>query len=741
MNGAAPRRDQTETPDRLKIGIALSELLLIGLWALWVGRAYLNFDPTVWPSGRELGMVIRTHYIWTLLSRCGDCVLWNGFINGGAPAFAELQGAVLHPLVILATMIWGGINGTKVVLLGSLVMAGWAQWWLARVMGLGRLARLWSAAGAVVGGHLAGRMEHGVVGLVLSTAACSLVIPPLWDWVSTGRRRSLVLLAVTLAGALLSGQTYMQLALVLTVFPAFVVFALDPQRSRRRLLKGLAFALILAIMLSGVFLVPLLHFLPNFSKDLDPTFGSVQPLEYLPLNLVIRDLGYYYSSWALDHWPIPYLYLSFIGWIPVLLALVPLRLAPRARRRDLLTLLLAILLVYLCASAVILQPLRAFLPTAISGLRYVTVSSGLAVPLVLALAAWGLDLGLQRLKRRCPLAIRLPQWKQPVTIWPLLVVPVLMHAVHIAYDFGQTWLYTVDIPPEIYALRDELRTASAQWISPPYGEHVWTPPALDAGLKLTRVAGPWRWEGRHHPQPYLELNEGIELTLHKNSEYVYAAVTTAHGTVACPAESMGGHINVVCETDVPGVLIVKENYWTGWRAWRDGEPTPFAAKRDWLTVTVPAGEHHVTFRYRPWDVPVGAVITGVGMTLCVLLWLYPVAAILGLATLNRWADQGIDQRIQAAARIYERVRTLDIGDQHMLRRIAWLLNGLAGVTLLSILGLRLWGDASPNAFVMRYLVILFFVIAGAGVLILLKYRSQRKKTNRRPLKSAADERS
>ena len=65
-------------------------MILIALWAAWVGREYLNFDPTIWPAGRELGLVIRTHYIWTLLPRCGDCILWNGFFNGGGPAFAEL---------------------------------------------------------------------------------------------------------------------------------------------------------------------------------------------------------------------------------------------------------------------------------------------------------------------------------------------------------------------------------------------------------------------------------------------------------------------------------------------------------------------------------------------------------------------------------------------------------------------------------------------------------------------------
>ncbi|MCD4737928.1 MAG: hypothetical protein K8R89_01535 [Anaerolineae bacterium] len=616
-------------------------------------------------------------------------------------------------------------------------------------MGLGRLARLWSAAMAIVGGHLAGRMEHGVVGLVLSTAACSLVIPPALDWVKTGRRRSAILLGVTLAGALLSGQVYVQLALCLGVFPAFFVYARDPQRPRRRLVKGLVCAWGLALLLSGVFWVPLLHFLANFSKDLDPVFASVQPLEYLPLNLVIRDLGFYYNSQTLGRWSYPYLYVTYIGWIPVLLALLPLRLTPRAQRRQLHTLLLAIVLVYLCASAVMLKPLAMFFPEYINGIRHITVSSGLAVPLVLALAAWGLELTLRRLKAWHPLNFRLSRLRRPITIWTVLASLLLLPAVHQAYDFSQTWLYTTETPPDIYASLYTLHTESAQWVAPPFGEHFWTPPALEAGLKLTHIVGPWRWQGRNYPLPHREMvresgyswaynieNVTDKIEVMKNPAHVYAAVKTMTGATACHATAMGGHIDVICDTNAAGVLTVQENNWTGWYAWQNGMRTHIARDSDWLTVHAPAGENRFTFRYRPWDVPFGLVVTCLGFVLCVLLWQYPVNALPILAALNRWADRGLVASKQLPIRAYTRLRTVTFSERHELRRSAWLLNGLASAILLAMLGLRRWSDLAPLAFIMKFLIVLFIVTALAGGLILLQYIHQREKQAQYPPESA-----
>ncbi len=124
------------------------EIVAIVAWAIWVGRGYLDFDAALMPQGtwNEFGMAIQPHSIWTQLTTCGPCVFWNGAVNGGYPAFVDLHGAQLHPLVILTTLIWGTTIGAKVAIVASLAIAGIGQWWLARVLQLGLLARMWNAA-------------------------------------------------------------------------------------------------------------------------------------------------------------------------------------------------------------------------------------------------------------------------------------------------------------------------------------------------------------------------------------------------------------------------------------------------------------------------------------------------------------------------------------------------------------------------------------------------------------------
>jgi len=716
------------------------ELALISLWVLWVGQAYLDFNPHVWPTtggfdhvtGGEFGMVIRTHYIWTLLPRCGSCVLWNGFFNGGAPAFAEMQGAVLHPLVIMATLLWGGLNGTKVVLLGSLMMAGWAQWWLAKVLRLSKLPRLWSTAMVVVGAHLAGRMQNGMVGLVLSTAACSLVIAPALELALTGKRRAAILTGITLALALLSGQGYMQLGLLLGIFPALVVFLIGKSPQRRRIAKGFVLAGLLGGLLTAIFWIPLLHFIPNFAKYLSPTFTSVQPLEYLPLNLVIRDVAYYYSS-ALQHWPHPCLYANYIGWMPVLLGLLALCLIPHSHhgRRQVSFLCIALGLVYLCASAILFKILAWLIPDIITGVRYPSLISGLAVPLLLALAGWGLEQLLRRLSRRVPLAIRLPRSQKILRLQGLLLAPLLIWSLHSAYTFSSTWLTNLQMDTEVYQITTSLQSETARWIEMPFDEHFWAPPAIEAGLKLTNVFGPWYWKNREGPPPYLQyervpeagkggnLMDMSSLYLHSHSQNEYAFVNTGTEQLACQATAMGGHIDVDCDTVVPGTLVVRENQWSGWRVRLDGDSVDFVPS-DWLSVPAPAGQHHYTFRYRPWDVPLGLLVTLVGCVLAGWLWRQPVASISWLAALNRRTDLWLDAGYQALQALRRRWRRLQesLPSSQELRQFAFFVNGVAITSIVALFVIYQWTDLAVNSFIVHFFFALFILAVLASVILL-----------------------
>ncbi|MFH1085452.1 MAG: hypothetical protein V1772_06795, partial [Chloroflexota bacterium] len=372
------------------------ELLAILGWALFVGRPYLNLDPMVWPEGREFGMVLQSHFAWRYLLQCGDCVFWNGFANGGAPTFGEIHGAVAHPFVILTTLLWGAVNSAKLTIVFGLAVGGLAQWWLARALGLGRLARVWSAAMAVAGGHLAGRMDAGLVPLVLSTASVSLVYPALVQLSRRGRGQDVVLLAATAALALVSGQGYLQLGLLFALVPSAVVLLFAERLRLRPEWPRFVWAALLALLLSAYFLVPMLHFWPYTGKHLDASFKSAQRLAYLPLNLVIKDEAYFRME-VLGKQVFPFIYVNYIGWFPVLLAALGIRMAPKGEGRPLLFLVVSTLMVYLAASSLTFRALKPLLPTLAMGVRLPSLIAGLAVAPILGLAAWGVD-GLARVQ-------------------------------------------------------------------------------------------------------------------------------------------------------------------------------------------------------------------------------------------------------------------------------------------------------------------------------------------------------
>ena len=618
------------------------EIIIIIAWAMFVGRDYLNLDPTVWPNGREFGMAVQTHFIWTQLADCGICMLWNGSINGGSPAFAELHGAVLHPLVIIPTIILGVVNGVKIGLIAALAMAGLGSWWLARAMKLGVVARLWAAMMAVAGGHLAGRMDMGVVAVVFSTAAASLVIAAGVDLALDGRRRSAVLLGITLALVIVSGQGYLQIGLLFGVIPAFVILLFDDQYHLTNLWREFLIAAGLGLLLAAVFLVPVLHFFPNFGKEIDAAFGGAQTPGNTLLNLVISDISVYFKG-ALGTFPYPYQYVIFIGWIPVILAILALRLVPKQGTRLLTFFITAVILVSLTASAVTLGWLANINDELASLVRIPSLAAGLLVPLVLALAAWSADL---LLRRDWPLTISLPtrsanndETPRQATIhlsW-LVVGLLVIISLYTSYTFSKAWLHTIVIDTALENVVDEavnLTAGEPQWIHFPFGEHFWAPNALDQGLKITGVVRPWHWRDREPPAPYLVISTaaasgndpGYQGTVERlgfvlDNDQPYAYVQTGSGRMPCIAKTRGGNIDVTCDNRSSGTLIVQENQVSGWSVERDGrqaalEPAP------WLSTEAPAGSHEYSFRYRPWDVPIGLILTLIGIALCIWIWFF-----------------------------------------------------------------------------------------------------------------------
>ncbi len=627
----SPRKLNTQVLSRI-LPVAL-ELTLILLWAMWAGHEFLNSNPNAWPAGNEFPLSVRENYFWRNLLRCGTCAMWNGSMDGGYPALVDLQGAPLHPLAAIPTLLFGVINGGKVSIVLGLALAGLAQWWLGRLVGTRWFARLWAALLAVVAGSIVGRMESGLVTLVISTASAALVIPAVLNLWQRPNPRSTVLLAVALAGLVMSGQGYMQLVVVLGLLPALIVLCIGPNADNRAFLKHLLQSGILATMLAGIFLVPLLNQGGQMVKDLDPSFSNLQPLEYQPVNLIVRDPQFFRSG-ELQKTPYPVLFVNYVGWVPVLLATLALRLVPREKTRLLSFFIAAIVLVFLNSSLILPKLVFGTLaPEFLMGIRHPSIMAGLAAPLILGLAAWGLDYAL----KSGPLVnlIWTPGETNKIRLtWVLLAIP-LAWALSSAFIFSQDWLYIADQPAELDTVMDAAKSNSARWVEFPSGELYWSLYALERDIKISPTFHPWHFREREFPTVSVFADRveaspdtkniiisAYGMVMTKIDGVEYAAVQTIDKvSVPCQTVALGGTINLHCTTYYRGRLVIAEHAWPGWSAWDNNQPIDLLPGEEWLSIDLPAGDHQISLRYLPWDVPVGLLVSLMAIGAAVWMWI------------------------------------------------------------------------------------------------------------------------
>ncbi len=624
--------------------LTILEIAVVLAWTYFFTQALFDLDSNNFPLGREFSWGIEPNFAWQRLLECGGCIFWNGNFQGGQPSFASPMSSFLHPLVFVTTAVWGVVNGGKMALAGSFFLAGLSQWFLGRVLGLGRVARVWGALAAVTGGHIAARMELGVFGVILSTATFPLVLALfLWLKKSPGNRRS-VLLGASLAVLALGGQGYLQAGAGMVFLLGLLglrVFYWNPGQAR--FFRYFGKSLLLAAILAAPFLIPFIHFLPNFGKTIDPSFSAAQSMGLSALNLVINDYGFYKIE-ALGRPAFPAHYILYIGWIPVLLAILALRENFKTERGEQVFLLVVLVFAaFWVGSAGFLKLLIRLSPITwfdqfLMGLRFPSFMLGLAIPPLLALSAIGADRLLQQKTPELSLGISNSEAKEAAFKFPLtwLLIPVLALAIQSEFEMNSRFMVTTPIAPHVELVMQGLdeNLSDSQWVNLPFGEQFWIQPALGRGYKIgfdfTRT---WTWPERLPPSPYLEINygnppPGLEnisvvagLQLHRSTSGPnYARVEHDDGTLsACTAQSAWGNIDVRCTLNRPGTLRVQEYVFSGWRARVDGE-TAALEESVWLEVGLPAGDSTVEFRYRPWDAPLGILVSLAGIVWAAWDW-------------------------------------------------------------------------------------------------------------------------
>ena len=605
-----------------------SELIPLLILAFFMAAPYLDFRQDYHPNGYEYYVMTVTHYVWNLLPKCGTCVFWNGLLNGGMPAFADLLGAVLHPLVILTTLIWGVINGSKVIIIVTMIMSGISMWWFAKELEVRRLSRIWISLFGVVGGYLIGRLESGNIVLALSVASASLLFPMVLRLAKQPTYRRIAALAVLMALTWLSGEGYIQLGVVLAWFPAFLWLLYETGKKKQE--KWIAFgkSLFISGLLCGLLIVPSAHFLPSMDKDSCPNLPDLQPMRYLPLNLVIGDSALMGQTYlGMDTFP--YSHINFIDWIPIIFAVIAGYFVFQQKNKKVYgAIYLSILLALVFSTREIYIFLIPHLPF-LEKLCSMSDSSSLMVPPILVMAAWGLDRLFDLKWPRLSMGNGQKDEKEKsISIKWLILIPVLVLSFSNIIPFDKNYLniHQNVIQADEFAFA---RINDAQWVGGPAN---WLPTLLDENRKVIMWDRHVTWKNRPRLAGYIDFINNPDNTMQivaqlkdfvviRRPDELYASVKTNNNNIIkCAAVSLGGDINVNCNTPTQGILTVLDYQYNGWYAWVDGKSQSLLAG-DWLSVNALPGKHTYTFRYRPWDVYLGGLLSLLGMGVVIWLWI------------------------------------------------------------------------------------------------------------------------
>jgi hypothetical protein len=613
--------------------LGLAELTIILLWALWVGLIYLDMNPYNLPGrgNDDFILSIYPYYPLQRLAVCGDCALWNGLLNGGSPTLGDSIGGYLHPVMLALILVFGVHNGIKVAMVAAFIMAGWGQWWLGKVLKLGLPARLWMGLFAVVAGNLAGPNFAGDVGIVFSVAAASLVIAPSIQLAQSETRRDAITLALMIAQAILSGQGYLQVALAACVLPAFLVFVID-RKGLTQLWKRFAFAAILGTLLAAVAILPIFTIASQIASPGEPQ--SKQPLEYIPVNLIVREMEFFGQD-VLGKIAAPNLYSNYIGWIPILLGIVAWRLVPARQIRIFYFFAAAIALSLLLSSGILLDWVRILLPNLLLGIRNPGFATGLTVSLIIGLSGWGLHLLLGQKWPEISFFQHGSDQKLFRLSTALILLPILFWSLRSVYEFNDQFRYLEPWPQKFVETAQAFPREETGWVRPPYGNWLMTAALVNQNTKVTNAYRVWDYTQRAAPDYQFDMTEDPfaatdpnqvaafnDYFILRNPQSHYAYVGWGEERIPCQAQADGGHITVRCNAEKDGELVVLENALPGWNAWVDGQRVSLVPGQ-WLSVKLQRDQHEIRFRYLPLDFLLGAIISLASLAAAIWFWLSP----------------------------------------------------------------------------------------------------------------------
>lgn len=263
--GARQRR--TPPPDvrhllrPIHTGLLHLELLLIISVALYATREFATLDKNVKLYGYEgEWLTSSAHYAAVALHRYGYLPLWQPLLESGEPLLESPFSFVLNPFSTVPSLLLGGVNGIKISVMLTAVLAGLGGWTLGRVLGLGALGRVLLGLLLASRGNMVAMIGGGYFQLGTAQAYFPWIIA---GTVGTLRFKHLrwpvALTAVAFTLLFLAGNVWYTLPMLLSLALLTALYTVD---LRRRVLDWVALrrvgaAALLTVGLSAVLLLPI----------------------------------------------------------------------------------------------------------------------------------------------------------------------------------------------------------------------------------------------------------------------------------------------------------------------------------------------------------------------------------------------------------------------------------------------------------------------------------------------------
>ena len=268
------------------------------------------FDPAYRQTGLEherLAGVLMPVKIG--LEHYGHIPTWNPYMGDGEPIINNAFSYLFNPFHSLPVLLSNSFaEGTKIATYIALLIAGYAMWSLAYVLGIGAVGRMAAGGLYLMNGGIAGKFYVGHFQLALSLAWPPLVLTALWWTLRSNNRHAPVTFGVAFALLFFAGNIYYVLHILICAAVIIIAHLVErrftstheklPFRQRFTFrwdrLKRVAIAGIFAFGLAALQFFPVWltrdyvdHDVQNFNEDgtLEGQYDLPEAIRYFISNL------------------------------------------------------------------------------------------------------------------------------------------------------------------------------------------------------------------------------------------------------------------------------------------------------------------------------------------------------------------------------------------------------------------------------------------------------------------------